>query len=579
MKIIKYILIMAAAACLSVACQKEELVTFNPENVVAPVLHAVSDVEVTVDNKSTESLKFTWDAADFGVKTQVYYTLEMSANDVTVNLFSGVSGTSYAVSYDALNNKAFNDLGIESGVAGEVTFKLGAKLNVGEMYWATPVMATITPTSAEKVYPKLFVVGSYNGWAHDASNQLLFNFAEDDVTYQGVIDFGEDHSANEFKITGGGWGNDEHSAAGAQTEEASSVALVAGGGDNINAYKEKRYYHLTFNRSALSLSKSASFDQVGIIGLNGDWSNDIVMTFNPAKQRFYADVEVPEATEFKFRMDGGWDVNYGGDLKGLTPGGNNIAIEAGNYRIYFNMNNIDAITATLDSKMYGKEEPKAEGDESGDTPVENNGWGIVGTINGWGGDGADVGMTLGTGWLVAAGLELPEGAEIKFRLDGSWDVNFGGTWAADSKIDLLPGGDNFKPAAGTYDVYFNPFLPAAYFMAAGAAAPAVPETWGIVGTINGWGGDKLDWGLNLDAEGKYWVAKNVTLKADEEIKFRFKHDWTDNLGGEFAVDSAISLTAGGANMKTTEGTFDIYLDVAASKAYIMTAGKTPADAN
>ena len=147
-------------------------------------------------------------------------------------------------------------------------------------------------------------------------------------------------------------------------------------------------------------------------------------------------------------------------------------------------------------------------------------------------------MTLGTGWLVAAGLELPEGAEIKFRLDGSWDVNFGGTWAADSKIDLLPGGDNFKPAAGTYDVYFNPFLPAAYFMAAGAAAPAVPETWGIVGTINGWGGDKLDWGLNLDAEGKYWVAKNVTLKADEEIKFRFKHDWTDNLGGEFAVDSA-----------------------------------------
>ena len=337
---------MAAAACLSVACQKEELVTFNPENVVAPVLHAVSDVEVTVDNKSTESLKFTWDAADFGVKTQVYYTLEMSANDVTVNLFSGVSGTSYAVSYDALNNKAFNDLGIESGVAGEVTFKLGAKLNVGEMYWATPVMATITPTSAEKVYPKLFVVGSYNGWAHDASNQFLFNFAEDDVTYQGVIDFGEDHSANEFKITGGGWGNDEHSAAGAQTEEASSVALVAGGGDNINAYKEKRYYHLTFNRSALSLSKSASFDQVGIIGLNGDWSNDIVMTFNPAKQRFYADVEVPEATEFKFRMDGGWDVNYGGDLKGLTPGGNNIAIEAGNYRIYFNMNNIKHVVVT-----------------------------------------------------------------------------------------------------------------------------------------------------------------------------------------------------------------------------------------
>ena len=120
---------LAAAAGLSAACQKDEIVTFNPENVVAPVLHAVSDVVVTVDNKDTESLKFTWDAASFGVNAQVYYTLNMSANDVTVNLFSGATGTSYAVSYDALNNKAFNDLGIASGEAGEVSFTLGAKLD------------------------------------------------------------------------------------------------------------------------------------------------------------------------------------------------------------------------------------------------------------------------------------------------------------------------------------------------------------------------------------------------------------------------------------------------------------------
>ena len=101
MKITKYIMMLAAAAGLSAACQKDEIVTFNPEDVVAPVLHAVSDVVVTVDNKDTESLKFTWDAASFGVNAQVYYTLNMSANDVTVNLFSGATGTSYAVSYDA----------------------------------------------------------------------------------------------------------------------------------------------------------------------------------------------------------------------------------------------------------------------------------------------------------------------------------------------------------------------------------------------------------------------------------------------------------------------------------------------
>ena len=70
MKITKYIVMLAAAVGMTAACQTEELVTFNPENVVAPVLHAVEDIVVTVDNKS-EAVTFTWDAADFGVKAQV----------------------------------------------------------------------------------------------------------------------------------------------------------------------------------------------------------------------------------------------------------------------------------------------------------------------------------------------------------------------------------------------------------------------------------------------------------------------------------------------------------------------------
>ena len=67
MKITKYIVMLAAAVGMTAACQKEEFVTFNPEDVVAPVLHAVEDIVVTVDNKS-EAVTFTWDAADFGVR-------------------------------------------------------------------------------------------------------------------------------------------------------------------------------------------------------------------------------------------------------------------------------------------------------------------------------------------------------------------------------------------------------------------------------------------------------------------------------------------------------------------------------
>ena len=581
MKITKYLTMLAAVVGMTAACQKEEFVTFNPENVVAPVLHAVEDIVVTVDNKS-EAVTFTWDAADFGVKTQVYYSLDMAKGEKSVNLFSGVSGTSMNVSMDNINNKAFNDLEIPSGEAGDVLFKLSAKLNVGASYAAAPVAAKVTPTAAEKVYPKLWVVGSYNGWAHDASNLFLYNYAEDDDAYMGIIDFGTDHAANEFKITGGGWGNDEHSATGAQAEEAASVSMVVGGGDNVSAYKAKRFYHLTFSRSALTLSKNYSFDQVGIIGLNGDWNNDIVMEFSKAKQRFYADIDVPAATEMKFRMDADWGVNFGGDMKALTNGGDNIKVEPGQYRVYFDMNNLGAVSCTLDARMYGQEEsaPDQGGEEGGeDTPVvENKGWGIVGSINEWGGAGADVDMKVGAGWLVATGVEIPENAEIKFRLDGGWDVNFGGTFAADAEVALVPGGDNFKPAAGTYDIYLNPDVPAAYFMTAGAAAPAAPQTWGIVGTTNNWGGDDLDMGLTLDAEGKYWVRKGVVLPDGGEVKFRFAHSWDVNFGGAFSVDSEVALAAGGDNLKTVAGTYDIYLDAENAKAYIMTEGKTPADA-
>ncbi len=580
MKITKYIVMLAAAVGMTAACQKEEFVTFNPEDVVAPVLHAVEDIVVTVDNKS-EAVTFTWDAADFGVKTQVYYSLDMAKGGKTVNLFSGVSGTSMNVSLDNINNKAFNDLEIPSGEAGDVTFTLGAKLNVGETFYAAPVAAKVTPTAAEKVYPNVWVIGNYCGWAHDAS-LYLWNFAEDGDVFMGVVDFGAgDEKTGGFKITPEGNWNAEFGGTGTADVDPASIPVVTSGGSDIKNFTTMRFYHFSLSTTALTLSKNYAFNQVGIIGLNGDWENDIVMEYSKNKQRFYADIDVAAATEMKFRMDADWAVNFGGDIKALSNGGDNIPVEPGQYRVYLDMNNLGAITCTFDERMYGKEEEEVGGSEpeNPDTPVvENKGWGIVGTINEWGGAGADVDMKVGAGWLVAAGVELPEGSEIKFRLDGGWDVNFGGTFAADTEIALVAGGDNFKPAAGTYDIYLNPDIPAAYFMTAGAEAPATPQTWGIVGTTNNWGGDDLDMGMKLDEEGKYWVRKGVALPDGGEIKFRFAHDWGVNFGGTFAVDAVIELADGGDNLKTVAGTYDIYLDVEGAKAFIMTEGKTPADA-
>ena len=192
MKITKYIMMLAAAVGMAAACQQEEFVVFHPEDVIAPVLHEVEDVVITEDNLKTGSLEFTWDAADFGFKTEVLYSVTATgANGKTVNFISDVKGTSYKVTYEKINGHLLYDFEIPSGEAGEVTYTISAKLRKSDSFTGNQQSNNMTPIFSEKVYAKMWVVGSYNGWAHDSSNQFLYNYAEDGVIYTGVIDFGE----------------------------------------------------------------------------------------------------------------------------------------------------------------------------------------------------------------------------------------------------------------------------------------------------------------------------------------------------------------------------------------------------
>ena len=51
-----------------------------------------------------------------------------------------------------------------------------------------------------------------------------------------------------------------------------------------------------------------------------------------------ADIEVAEPTEWKFRMNNGWDVNLGGAADNLTVGGDNLKFDAaGTYTVTLNL--------------------------------------------------------------------------------------------------------------------------------------------------------------------------------------------------------------------------------------------------
>ena len=600
MKITKYFLSMAAAAAMVAGCYKPEMNQIAaPEDVVAPVLEAVEGpIEITPSNMVDGVVAFTWSAADYGVPTQINYSLEAAtaaAPDSKVTITSGITTTSAEVDYETLNAILFNDLKLADGVAEDVNFCIGVKVGEYAKIYSNVVTVSCKVTAAEKQYPKLWVVGSYNGWAHDASNQFLFDFAGNDTVYQGMIDFSainEDHSANEFKITGGAWGNDEHSMNGAHDAESKTISLVAGGGDNINVYQAKRFYHLTFDR-ALTLTADVSFDQIGVIGDFNGWGADVVMNFNASKQRFYADVEFPADGGFKFRLDGGWDVSYGSTGSGVLDSGDNIPVKAGNYRVYLNMNNFAEMTYTLDAKMYGKDEPTSgtttPEPEPEPTPTVQ-GWGLVGEYNSWGGT-PDIMLASDGTYLVAKGVELS--GQVKFRKDGGWDVNFGAPGevepveiAVNTELELVAGGKNFTIAAGTYDVYLDDANAKAWFIndgsyPGGGAALEMSE-WGLIGSLaacNNWSAN-----IPLYVSGDYAVAKGVAFAAGDQFKFRKGETWGTELTyeGQITIDAKLDLidgTGGKQNSSIADaGTYDVYLANDLSAFYVMTPGKTPADA-
>ena len=165
MKFTKYLVGLAASAGLLFGCQELEMVQIcDPSEVVPPVLADVDDLTITADNQ-TESAVFTWDAADFGAKVAVNYALEAQRGDDDIfEIVSGLSGTSYKISYEILNQNLYNGLGLPADTPVEIKLYISARVGENEKYYSDPVNVTVQVTSAEKKYPMIYVIGNFNDW-------------------------------------------------------------------------------------------------------------------------------------------------------------------------------------------------------------------------------------------------------------------------------------------------------------------------------------------------------------------------------------------------------------------------------
>ena len=111
--------------------------------------------------------------------------------------------------------------------------------------------------------------------------------------------------------------------------------------------------------------------------------------------------------------------------------------------------------------------------------------------------------------------------------------------------------------------------------------PELPASeWALVGSFNGWDAGSTTYLSVLDEN--YFVIYSFELEASTEFKFLKGGAWPPTgteIGGNGLVEPNTIQPAGGSNIKVTEaGKYDIYLAADLTKFYIMSEGKTPAEA-
>ncbi len=260
----------------------------KPENynyVTLATTYSACNAKVTSEelNKALNQL-YVWDSAD-----------DMAPADVFVRI----------VAVMTMGNGSIKTLGIS---------------NTRQMKLMASEWIDVMAVPAKEAY--LWVPGNGNGWNHGAAPILV---SQDGDVYSGYA-----YMNGEFKFTPvGDWSAEYNN--GSFTTVSDNIDLGDGGGGNINFTGAAGMYYFTVNLAEKTVNAVAV--TWSIIGGFNDWGGDVVMTYDEGNHCLTADVDFATDTEFKFRRDADWGVNFGGSFDALEQDGPNLNATAGAHTI------------------------------------------------------------------------------------------------------------------------------------------------------------------------------------------------------------------------------------------------------
>ena len=211
-------------------------------------------------------------------------------------------------------------------------------------YKLTINMMDYTYTIEEVKYdPFIYFIGATDGWTN--AEQKLALVDANTGTYTGFLYCADPNNwGNQFKFqrVAGSWDNEINSSTfntfdGAATNENGNIGVNAGEG----------VYYFDVNLANGTI-KATKVETMGLIGNFNSWAGDAAMTWNAEEYCFEATNVGVTADGWKFRVNGGWDINLGGSLNNLTAGGDNLSVAGNTVKLYPTRKTKDNIYCTVE---------------------------------------------------------------------------------------------------------------------------------------------------------------------------------------------------------------------------------------
>ncbi len=342
-------LFVLTSGVLLTSCVKQEVTPYLNPGGPLQFNSTITTIVLQQANATTNAGTFSWNAADFGYKAAVTYTIQFcragsnfaAAASAELTIGSQLSRT---ITVRDLNAKLLDI--IPFGVPSSVHARLKADVGSGVAPIYSNIITNLVVTAYLDIvsynFPQaLWVAGNYQGWNPGAAPQIVDKAASGTTgsNYEGYINF-TDGPTHPFKmVKGNNWGAGDFGSAGVNT--------LGNGGANLELGAQTAGVFLIRANTQNMTWSNYKINTWGIIGdaTPGGWGGSTPMTFNPADGSWAITTNLT-AGEVKFRANNDWAVNFGdthnppGVVRDNKPDydGTNIPIAAsGNYTLVLNI--------------------------------------------------------------------------------------------------------------------------------------------------------------------------------------------------------------------------------------------------